>query len=285
MLFHASDLRQLEGVRLNPRKSFVGRVRGERTTTQKGISIEFADYRDYAEGDDLRHLDWNILARLDSPVMKTYRDEEDLAVYLLVDQSESMRFGNPTKAETALRLAIALGYIGLASGDAVFTLSIGVRGPARAPFRGVSAFTKLMRWQPETPTVALTEGIRWFAASSARAGLVILCSDGMDADILPSLRQLASRGHEIFFVQVLSDLEIDPDIEGDVRLVDSENSRTVEITANGVALKEYKSRLQNHNQSIEDAVRKLGGKHTIVRNDSELRDVVRDVWRRQGWIA
>src|SRR6476619_4360431 len=81
----ARDFRVLEGLRLMPRKSFGGRVRGERLTKKKGISIEFADYREYTDGDDLRHLDWNVLARLGVPVTKTYRDEEDLAVHVLVD--------------------------------------------------------------------------------------------------------------------------------------------------------------------------------------------------------
>src|SRR5690348_18424364 len=108
LVLEPKEFRLLEGLRLNPRKSFGGKVRGERLTKKKGISIEFADYRDYAEGDDLRHLDWNVLARLDSPIMKTYRDEEDLAVHLLVDGSASMEFGEPTKLEGAKRIAAAM---------------------------------------------------------------------------------------------------------------------------------------------------------------------------------
>src|SRR5438105_6787237 len=104
------DFRVLEGLRLLPRKSFGGRVRGERLTSKRGISIEFADYREYADGDDLRHLDWNVLARLATPVTKTYRDEEDLAVHLLVDTSSSMQFGEPSKQEAAKRYACALGF-------------------------------------------------------------------------------------------------------------------------------------------------------------------------------
>ncbi|MEZ5163391.1 MAG: DUF58 domain-containing protein [Fimbriimonadaceae bacterium] len=94
LILSPREFRLLEGVRLNPRKSFLGRVRGERVTKRTGISIEFADYRDYTEGDDLRHLDWNVLARLDTPIVKTYQDEEDLAVHLLVDLSPSMNFGD-----------------------------------------------------------------------------------------------------------------------------------------------------------------------------------------------
>ena len=112
-ILDSKERRLLEGRRLAPRKSFAGRVRGERLTRRKGVSIEFADYRDYTDGDDLRHLDWNVLARLDVPIMKTYRDEEDLAVYLLVDETESMSFGQPPKAEVARRVAAALNQLAL----------------------------------------------------------------------------------------------------------------------------------------------------------------------------
>ena len=77
------DLRMLERLRLNPRRTSTGRQRGERLSKAKGVSLEFKDYRDYSEGDDLRHIDWNVLARLGTPIIKTYQDEEDLPVYLL----------------------------------------------------------------------------------------------------------------------------------------------------------------------------------------------------------
>src|SRR5205814_89806 len=96
-LLSPAELRVFEQLRPNPRRTFGGQVRGERLTKTKGISIEFADYRDYAYGDDLRHLDWNVLARLEAPVIKTYQDELDLAVYLLLDCSRSMSFGDPSK--------------------------------------------------------------------------------------------------------------------------------------------------------------------------------------------
>lgn len=285
MPLSARELRQLEGARLNPRKSFGGRVRGERTTKKKGVSIEFADYRDYTEGDDLRHVDWNVLARLDSAVMRTYRDEEDLAVYLLIDASESMRFGEPSKLDVALESALALAYVGLLGGDAIHPVSLGAREPKRPPFRGSSAFAKLLKWRPESASVPLVTAIRQFANGSHRAGLVVLATDGLDPEIGSALRLLAGRGHEIFLLQVLSDVEIDPDIEGDVRLVDSESNTQVELTANGLAVREYRQNLERHNAVICDAVRSLGGKYTLVPTSQSVETSIKSVWRREGWIA
>src|SRR5438105_3899586 len=123
----AAELRLLGGMRFASRRTFSGRVRGERLSRQKGVSIEFADYREYADGDDLRHLDWSILARLDRPTIRTYQDEDDLAVYLALDSSQSMDFGEPSKFAHAARLAAALGFVGLSGQDAVYPVALGDR--------------------------------------------------------------------------------------------------------------------------------------------------------------
>ena len=101
----------LQGLRFLPRRRFSGSVRGERISKQKGISLEFADYREYSPGDDLRHLDWSILGRLDRATIRTYQDEDDLAVYILLDCSASMDFGQPLKFAMAQQCAAALGFI------------------------------------------------------------------------------------------------------------------------------------------------------------------------------
>ena len=129
-LLDVADLRSIEHLRLAPRKTFSGATHGERLTQRRGISIEFSDYRSYAEGDDLRHIDWNVLARLGHAVTKTYRDEEDLHVHLLIDASASMGFGEPTKFDAAAKLAWAFGYIALCGGD---TLCPRILGEAPSP--------------------------------------------------------------------------------------------------------------------------------------------------------
>jgi uncharacterized protein (DUF58 family) len=289
MLLEPREFRLLDGLRLNPRKSFGGKVRGERLTKKKGVSIEFADYREYAEGDDLRHLDWNVLARLDSPVMRTYRDEEDLALYVLIDASASMGFGVPAKFDSATRLACAVGYVGLNGGDAVVPRVLGKREPNLSTLRGRANYPKLADWATrprdlELPGSGLSASLRAFAAVSARAGIVLLLSDGLDPDVSMAIRVLGGRGHEVFFLQILSDIEIDPDLEGDLRLLDSESGRPVEITANSFALKEYRRRLQEHNQSIVEAIRRVGGRHALIRPDQPMERVLQDVLKREGWV-
>jgi uncharacterized protein (DUF58 family) len=284
------DFRVLEGLRLMPRKPFGGRVRGERLTTKKGISIEFADYREYTDGDDLRHLDWNVLARLGVPVTKTYRDEEDLAVHLLLDTSPSMEFGEPSKMECAKKYACALGFLGLTGGDAVYPRALGIRERPLPALRGRNSFHRLSMWAeqlsvPNERPLTLSASLRQFAGASARAGLVILISDGLDPDIPTSLRILAGRGHEILFLQVLSREELDPDLEGDLRLIDGEGGMPAELTANGAVLKEYRQRLEAHNAEIRDTVLRVGGRYALVRPDETFDQVLTFTLKRQRWVG
>src|SRR2546428_3032185 len=101
-------LHRLEQLELVSRKIFLGRMKGERLSKRKGQSVEFADYKNYVVGDDLRFLDWNLFARLDKLFIRLFLEEEDLHVYLLIDNSLSMDFGSPTKLRFAKQLVAAL---------------------------------------------------------------------------------------------------------------------------------------------------------------------------------
>src|SRR5215213_5663383 len=124
---------QLERLELVTRKVFRGRMKGERRSKRKGQSVEFADFRGYVPGDDLRSLDWNLYARLDKLIIKLFLEEEDLHFFTLIDASLSMDFGKPTKLQYAKQLAAALGFIGLIRTDRVRIETIGQAASSRAP--------------------------------------------------------------------------------------------------------------------------------------------------------
>src|SRR5258706_46120 len=133
-LLSADFLTQLERLSLLSRRSFRGRVKGERRSPRKGISVEFSDYRPYGVGDDLRYVDWNVYARLDRLYLKLFVDEEDLCLHLLVDASASMGFGEPSKLDYSARLAGALGFVGLVGLERVCASSAGrPTGSATSP--------------------------------------------------------------------------------------------------------------------------------------------------------
>lgn len=282
------EVRLLEGFQLQPRRTFTGRQRGERLTKRKGISIEFADYRDYNEGDDLRHLDWNVLARLQSPVIKTYQDEEDTAVHLIVDCSPSMAFGDPTKLFMAQRLACAFGYVALGGGDAAYPRSIGTRSRSVGALRGRPNYARLTRWMEELTLGgkrALSEELRELARADLVAGMVFVFTDGLDPDLPRALRVLAGRGHEVSVVQILCHDELNPDLEGDLRLIDSETGEAVEITANQAALAEYQRRLSEHLGAIKKECTSVGGRHAVVTPQTSFERLFKDIFPRGGWVV
>ena len=178
-------LAQLERLELVTRKVFRGRMKGERRSKRKGQSVEFADFRSYVPGDDLRSIDWNLYARLDKLIVKLFLEEEDLHFYTLIDASRSMDFGEPTKLEYAKQLAAALGFVGLMRTDRVRieTLGQGLRehGPVlRGPQERV-ADARVSRQSIEPgETVSLAEGVKNFCLRNTGKGIVVLISDLMD---------------------------------------------------------------------------------------------------------
>lgn len=287
-LLDPPELRAVEQLRLNPRKSFHGSVRGERLTSRKGISIEFSDYRGYAHGDDLRHLDWNVLARLGTPVVKTYRDEQDLAVYLVLDCSASMAFGDPTKFDIAKKVLACLALPAFGTQDAVRLCVAGKRRPPGRVLRGMGGYPKLCRELSNIECdggASLVPSLKEVAAALPRTGVFILASDGLDPKAADAVRFLGARGHEVWLAQILSDEELDPDIEGDLKLLDAEQNFPVEITASGQVLDLYKQNLRRHCDSLAAECRRVGGRYTQICNSDSLLAVIKDTFKASGWLV
>src|SRR5438552_17664338 len=110
-LLDPSFMARLDQLDVMSRKLLAGKMKGERRSKRRGQSVEFADYRNYVIGDDLRFLDWNLMARLDRLFIRLFLEEEDLHVYLLLDKSLSMSFGNPSKLHVAKQIVAALAFI------------------------------------------------------------------------------------------------------------------------------------------------------------------------------
>lgn len=282
-----AELKLLDRLRLHPKRSFAGRVHGERLTRQKGISTEFDDYRDYADGDDLRHLDWNVLARLDLPVVKTYRDEEDLCLHLLIDDSSSMDFGTPTKFDFAARLGLALGYIAINGGDSAQARSLSDASPTPS-LRSRSSYPRLQARIPESPgdsTRPIAEALRRWLATGPRPGVVCLLTDGWDPELPAALGSFSGRSYEVWLMQIVAPEEVDPDLEGDLRLIDAESGKPIEITANIATLEAYRAAAEAHSVALSNACRRLGGRYRQILCDQSLESVLGDLVRNQQGIA
>ncbi len=252
-IFNESTLTKLEQLTLVADRVRVGVMKGDRRSRKRGSSVEFADYRDYSKGDDLRRLDWNVMARLERPFIKLLEEEEDLAVHLLLDASASMNWPDETNNEThklayGLRLAGALGHIALSTNDLVSVTLLNSRGDRTwGPFRGRRNGLPLLQFL-ETAVAAgptdLNISLRNYALRARRPGLLFLISDFLSpGGWREGLNALQARGYEIGLIHVFSPDEIDPPLGGDLKLVDIETGAEAEITLDPTTHAAYRARL------------------------------------------
>jgi uncharacterized protein (DUF58 family) len=282
-------LAKLEQLELVSRKIFLGLMKGERRSKRKGQSVEFADYRNYVKGDDLRFLDWNLYARLDRLFLRLFMEEEDLHFYLLIDNSLSMDFGTPSKLLFAKQVAAALAFIGLCNMDRVvieafneqLTQSLpAVRG-RRSLFRVLDFLHKL---EPAGPS-NLREAMRSFSIKSSGKGVVVLLSDMMDkGGYEDALRYLVARSFDIYVIQVLSQEEIDPGIVGDLKLVDIEDDDEAEISVSGPLMQRYKQNLAAYQSAMQEYCNRRGITFLFTSNQVPFDRLVLTYLRRRGLV-
>ena len=253
-IFDEKTLRKLDRLMLIANRVRAGAIKGERRSSRRGSSIEFADYRNYVRGDDLRRVDWNIYARLQRPFIKLLEDEEDLAVHLLLDASASMDWPRSGERDHhkflyAERVLAGLAYIAMGSGDRVTVTALRQdRNQVWGPLRGRGHTLNLLAWMEQLHTrgaVDLNLSLREYALRSPRAGLCIVVSDLMaPAGFEDGLRALQGRGNEVAVIQVLSPDEVAPELMGDFKLVDLETGIPQEVTIDEEMRDLYVQRLQ-----------------------------------------
>lgn len=256
-LFDSTTLRKLEQLTLVADRVRVGVMKGDRRSSKRGTSIEFADYRNYTKGDDLRRLDWNVYARLERPFIKLLEEEEDLAVHLVIDGSASMDWPDDdqeNKLRYALKLAGALGHIALATGDLVKVSIIGEQLRQWGPFRGKQNTLHLLQFLETVSASGRTDlnvSLRDYALKGGRPGLLLLLTDLMAPNGYQlGLNALQSRGYEVGIFHLLSADEEDPSATGDLKLIDVETGAEAEITLDATTLQAYRARVQSWRNEI-----------------------------------
>ncbi|MDZ4861454.1 MAG: DUF58 domain-containing protein [Candidatus Hydrogenedentes bacterium] len=288
-LLSAEFLQRLDRLALIARKTQIGGMKGERRSKRKGSSVEFADYRDYVQGDDLRHVDWNIYARLESLYLKLFQEQEDLTVHLLIDSSRSMAFGEPSKIDLATKLAAAIGYIGLVGYDRVSAESFADGTTHRLqPCRGRANAAKLLSFmsaiQPDGRT-ALEASTKSYSLRNRAKGVAVLFSDFLDPEGFDGcLRRLQQTGSDCYAIHVLSRDEIDPPVAGDLRLLDSEFAVHVEVSASPGLIKRYKHNLEGFCESIRKQCLSRGIGYIFAPSDESFERLTLDVLRRGGML-
>ncbi|MBL8603016.1 MAG: DUF58 domain-containing protein [Myxococcales bacterium] len=263
-LLDADTLRGLDALQGALRGQVRGQRAGDHRSLRKGPSVEFAEHRPYAPGDDLRRIDWNAYGRLDELVVRLSAAEEDVTLHLLVDASESMATGTPTKWHEAQRIAAAVGYASLTSGERVsLTVSLGGRTAPAAPLRGRGAWSRFERALesivPEGRSCLDEAARRAITGPSGRDAAAVVLSDALDEGAtLRCLALLSAARHSTTFVHLLSQDELDPRLDDDATLVDVETGERLDVAVDPGLLRAYSAKLDAFCREVETECQRRG---------------------------
>jgi len=297
-LFDEKTRRKLEQLMLWAPRVRAGALKGERRSVKRGTSIEFADYRNYSPGDDLRRLDWNIYARLERPLTKVFEDEEDLAVHLLLDASASMDWppksgeiegaGEAHKFTFARRLVAGLGYVSLATNDRLTLVGLNQDGEQFGPARGRGHGLALLRFVANIAprgVADLNTALTRHAQRAGQPGLCLVVSDMFSpSGYVDGVNALLSKGYEVALIHLLSPDEIDPPLAGDLRLIDVETGTAQEVTVDAALRDLYRRRVDEWRDDLRVECARRGVHYLPVSTGTPWEKVILYDLRRMGLI-
>ena len=283
-------LDRLERARIAPIRRLTNRSPGGHLARKGGASTELADFRDYAPGDDIRFIDWNSFSRLHRPYLKLFHQEEEMQVAVFLDASSSMLFEG--KLDLARQLAAVFGVLALRNPERLSIHVLGAnhsqagnhlrRCAGRMNLSKMFAFLEQVEGGGDT---ALDDAIEEALRSHSGKGVAVLISDFLTfGDLKRPFNLLFSSGLEPMGVHILAPSELDPEVNGDIRLVDSEQVSTLDVSSAASLLGIYQEHLDAFRSQIEALCRQRSGRCICVSSDTPVEDIVFDTLRRQGWI-
>jgi len=290
LLLDPQFMSRLDQLDVISRKMLAGKLKGERRSKRRGQSVEFADYRNYVIGDDLRFIDWNIYARLDKLFLKLFLEEEDLSLYVLLDISKSCDYGTPQKSFYIRQVAAALGYVGLVNYNRVtlcaFNNGIASETGALRGRRRVAQMLDFVQKLEPTGTSHLAESCRRFALAHRQKGVCVILSDFFDKGGYENgLRYVAGGKYDLFAVQTLSPQEIEPDLQGDLKLRDMEDDDMAEVSITQPLLKQYKSNLNAYCLALKEYITRRGGTYLFTSTAVPFDTLVLNYLRERGLLG
>lgn len=291
-LLPSAVLQKLGRTRLNVHGVGASTGIGERRSKVLGSGMEFADHRPYQAGDDLRHLDPHLHARLGQPFIRQYFTGQQLAVTILLDASRSMAYGEPAKFRFGAALAAGLAYAGLVGGDLVLLGALANGTVHWHPrVQGASRTASLLAWleklQPDGTTDLQREIRACLPRIRATPGLTFLISDWFIEGVDEALTALDLARQEIVAIHVLAPEELEPERlgAGELRLIDTELAHELETYADPGLYERYKAELDAWTVELRDKLRSHHGRYLKVRSDDDLERVLTRDWRLEGLIA
>jgi len=288
-LFDDEFQRKLEYLAMVSRRVFSGAMRAERRTKKTGSGIEFADHRDYAPGDDIRYLDWNAYQKFDRLLIRLYEEEEDLAIYFILDTSSSMGFGEGEKLRQAKRLCAALAYVGLANLDRIAIVAATDEIHGRMPTtRGKARIFRIFRFLSGVRAEGATdlgEAMKTFVAQHKRRGLAVLLSDLYDpAGFERGINVLRFNRFEPYVIHLVDRHDGKPDLKGDVRVYDCETGEEREVTVTAKVLEKYQHAYETYLEEVQRFCTSRQVSYFRADVDVPFDELILRVFRRGGFL-
>ncbi len=285
--FDADFVRRLEYWSLFFKRVYGGDLSAARRSREVGSGIEFADRREYQVGDDPRYLDWKAYGRLDRILLRLFEEEKDLRVHILLDRSTSMQVGTPSKILAVKRVAAALAYIVLANLDRVaislFAESIDeFMPPARGKARIHTILETLRSLEADGGTDIASSAME-LTSRERRRGLVFILSDFLvPGGVIESLDRLRYHGHEVTLIRTISALDREPQISGEVEILDAETGRRLRAVVTPAVLRRYRERFEAIGKEVEAAALTKGARLVSILSEDPFDDHIAQILRSIG---
>lgn len=276
-IFEPEFLKRLERLSLNMEKLIAAGSGGLRKSRAKGSSVEFSDFREYSYGDDLRRVDWNAYGRFEKLYVKLFMEEREAMVNIFLDCSKSMDFGTPKKSIMGIQLAAAIGFLALNNMDRLCInllkddtlFSSNVLG-GRGQFDICAGILDNIQFEG---TTNMDKAIKLKRLGGR--GLSLIISDFFTQGSIEDLmKYLMFYKQDIVLLHILSPQELNPELQGQVRLKDSETGEMVDVDLTSSIYDKYKQTLNNFKFSLKEMTKKYGGAYVTVSSNDSLEKIL-----------
>lgn len=251
----AQYLKRLELLHLTSRRSFLGSKQGGHASIKRGHGIEFADFRKYELGDDPRHIDWNLYARSEKMYIKRFQEEQDITIHIIADSSNSMFLPEANKWKRVLEVILSIAYVASVQQDRVQLAIPGYLNKKR--YTGANTVHRIyndLKNLDKSPCDDFISEANTSIASASFPGIVFFISDFLTPlpEIKEIFKSLIGKNLDIKAIQVLGEKDLNPSINENLIVIDSESQKQVELNLNENSLNEYKKLLTNHNEELAE---------------------------------
>ncbi|MEO8452753.1 MAG: DUF58 domain-containing protein [Gemmatimonadota bacterium] len=274
-------LKQVKAIAIRTRGVVDTLLSGETRSVFRGQGMEFAEVRAYDYGDDFRTIDWNVSARLGAPFVKTFTEERELTLLLVVDQSASTQVGTPvTRAARATEVAAVLALAGAREQDRVggliFTSEVEhVVPPAKGRRHALRLIRDLLAFSPDAPGTNVAQAIVYASKVLGHRSVVVILSDFLAPDWELPLKELAGR-HDVIAISIDDERALRPSGHGWIDFADAESGERVLVdTGDIVARKRWEITARRRIEERNDRLRAAGAEHVAIDVSSDYAGILR----------